>query len=169
MSNGLRIYGFCVAVALGLFFIPIQGIGQKHQLEHHAVHLNHIALFLGSTSLYEQGRDHMTVGIDYMRFLKSNSDWGLSGFAEVVFANDIQWLVGVPVVYKPIDNFWLRTGPGFELVKDNDQDVSAIFLWRIGLGYDFHIMDFSVSPSFDLDYIRYHPAMVWGVNIGKGF
>ncbi|MCU4174858.1 hypothetical protein [Carboxylicivirga sp. N1Y90] len=134
---------------------------------HH--HQNHAALFVGGTSQYDLGKNITTLGIDYMRFFKKNPQWGISAATEIILADDIQWLIITPLVYQPFENFWLRSGPGFELVHNETHKIIGTFVMRFGLGYDINVDNLVISPSFDFDYIRYHPAVVWGVNIGMGF
>lgn len=135
-------------------------------------HYNHIAFFAGATTQYNKGDHYLSLGLDYMRFFKKNERWGISFFVEGVDGDHFQWVFGTPVVFKLLPYLWLRTGPGIELVKEKQNDkvvIDAEFILRFGIGYDIHLSKFTISPSVDIDYIRYHPSLVWGINFGYGF
>ncbi len=168
-----RVVAQSLQIICVLFILSHSLKGQSHDSHHdhhedHA-HRNHIALFAGLTSQYHLGKNITSLGVDYMRFFKHHSNWGLSASTEIILAKDIQWLIVTPVVYKPLKNIWLRTGPGFELVRNEQDKIIGTFVMRFGMGYDININKLVISPSFDFDFIRYHPAIVWGVNIGMGF
>lgn len=159
-----------------LYFLFFSGFMVNAQEQHghdthstHHPHHNHLALFVGGTSQYHLGKNITSLGIDYMRFFKNNPKWGVSSSLEVILADDTQWLLVAPIVYKPLNNLWLRSGPGFELVRNEKDKVIADFVMRFGIGYDIEFKNLVISPSFDFDFIRYHPAFVYGVNIGMGF
>ncbi|WP_430817661.1 hypothetical protein [Carboxylicivirga sp. RSCT41] len=146
---------------------------QEHQDQNdlHGIHNhnNHAGIFIGSTAQYNNGRNLFTLGIDYTRFFNQHQKWGIGSFLEVFFGDHTQWLGGIPIIYKPSDNLILRTGPGIELVKDSEKNITGKLVLRAGIAYDIHLKHFSITPSFDIDYVRHHPSMVWGIAIGKGF
>lgn len=156
---------------LGLFMFFSSGLLAQHHEEHHEhhAHNNHVGIFMGSTAQYNNGRHLYTLGLDYTRFLNHRQNFGISSFLEVFFSDEAQWLGGVPIVYKPSKNLILRSGPGIELVRDSNNKIKGHFVLRTGVAYDIHLKHLTITPSFDLDYVRYHPSMVWGVTLGKGF
>lgn len=140
---------------------------QKHHEAH--THNNHAGIFVGSTAQYDNGRHLFTLGLDYTRYIDHGQKWGIGSFLEVIFGDHAQWLGGIPVIYKPIDNLILRTGPGIELVKNSNNSISGKLVLRAGIAYDIQFEHITITPSFDVDYVRQHPSMVWGVAIGKSF
>lgn len=147
----------------------------KEDKEGHS-HMNHIALFGGATINLEKTGTYFSLGADYVRVITSDRQWAVSFFGEAIFAEHAEWLFGVPLYYRIKNDFWFRTGPGVEFVqeKKNDHDhhrteTEAEFLYRIGLYYIFHWGNYGISPSLDLDLVRNHTSLVWGLNIGIGF
>ncbi len=132
-------------------------------------HNNHLALFIGNTSQKSFDTNSFTLGLDYMYFFPKSEHWGISAFGEIIMGDHTEWLFGLPVVYKFNKGFWLRSGPGLELAKDNENKVEYHAILRVGGGYDFQLKRIILSPSIDLDGWRKHPALVLGLNIGFGF
>lgn len=153
---------------------------ESHNEAHGAhFHANHTAIFLGVTAQPKRDNTHFSPGIDYIRSFPPHGDWGVGIFFEVIFAEHTEWVFGVPLFYQAQKNFWLRTGPGIEIFRGDIADLhvneagetepKVKFLYRIGAGYDFHAGNLTISPSLDLDLVRSAPALVFGINIGKGF
>jgi hypothetical protein len=145
---------------------------------HHDAHtfLNHIALFAGITTPLEKSGSNFSLGLDYVRILNENRHWAGSVFAEAIFAEHTEWVFGVVIFHRIGEQFWIRTGPGIEIIQEEDHDShdhatksQVEFLYRIGCGYPFHFGSITVTPSVDLDLVRSATALVWGVNIGKSF
>ena len=102
----------------------------------------------------------------------------MGGFAEVIFTKHPEWLFGALLFYQPAGTFWIRTGPGIELLtrEETDPECNCVYttshteiLYRIGVGYSFHTKNLTFAPSVDLDFVRSTTALVWGLNIGKSF
>lgn len=167
---------FWISIGIFMFIALVSANGQTHEHDtshddhHHSEHhYNHLGFFVGSTAQYLQGRQIFTLGAEFTRTFKWNHRLGFTAFAEGIFADNFQVLTGIPLIYKPIDNLILRTGPGIELVRNENDDLSAVVVMRTGVAYDIHFKKITITPSFDIDYVRYHPAMVIGLAIGKGF
>lgn len=43
------------------------------------------------------------------------------------------------------------------------------FVVRLGVLYDFHVGDWSISPTFHLDVLEAKENVVYGVGFGRGF
>ena len=149
-------------------------------------HRNHIAAFVGGTSQVEKKGTSFSLGIDYIRKLPPSGRWGISVFVEAIFADRTEWLFGIPVYFQFYKNMWVRTGPGIEILQEEVEGEygdggsalasthpttksKAEFLYRFGVGYEFQVGGLTVAPSLDLDFVRSTTALVWGINIGKGF
>ena len=147
-----------------------------HTEPHYPVHHNHIALFAGATTQLEQKGTQFSVGADYVRYLDVEANWGVSLFGEAIFAKHTEYLFGLTLYHHFTRSLWIRTGPGVEFIQEevaghseHDTDTQAELLYRLGAGYHFHISGFTLSPSVDLDIVRKHTALVWGISLGKEF
>jgi hypothetical protein len=103
---------------------------------------------------------------------KSETSWALGGDYERRFNETLGAGIGVDftfgdhkraailatgVTYRPIEALRLSTGPGLEWV-DKDKagggtSTKAYFLWGIGTAYDFHLGDWSLTPTVYLDFV----------------
>jgi hypothetical protein len=142
----------------------------------HTTHWNHIAVFDGATSKFEKEGTHFTLGLDYIRKFPPSGRWAISIFGEAIFEEHTEWLIGIPLFYRLYDNLWVRTGPGIEILQEEEHDhgetkteIKVEFLWRVGIGYDFEFGKYSIAPSIDVDFGRSTTAVVWGLNFGYGF
>jgi hypothetical protein len=144
-------------------------------LSTHAAHQNHIAVFGGATTQLEKEGTHATVGADYLRILHPSGNWAISIFGEAIFAEHTEWLFGLPVYYRIYKRFFLRTGPGIEIIQESEHGhgreskSKAEFLFRVGSGVGIPAGSFLITPTLDLDFVRSNTSLVWGINIGKGF
>lgn len=142
---------------------------------HHAHH-NHVALFLGSTTFYNTGESHFSLGVDYLYRPNNDNPWAYSIIAEVIFAEHTEYVIGLPVYHYIMGSWWMRAGPGIEIIQEEEHHGNEVktttqieFLFRVGTGYSFHIGDFVLSPSVDIDFVRNNDALVWGLNFGYSF
>lgn len=144
--------------------------------EEHTIHHNHVALFIGNTTFFNKGENNFSIGLDYFYRPNVEQPWAFSIFGEAIFAEHIEYLLGLPVYYSFNNIWWLRAGPGIEIIQEEEHHNTEVetkiemeFLFRIGMGYPFHISGFTITPSVDIDLVRNHDAVVWGLNIGYGF
>lgn len=166
----------CHVSLIVLIVLGTTSFAQEHDLhdihgnESHG-HNNHLALFIGNTSQHSFETNSFTLGLDYMYFFPKSEHWGISVFGEIIMGEHTEWLFGLPVVYKFNNHFWLRSGFGIELVREEHDHKTIITkpLFRLGAGYDIQLKKITLSPSLDIDIIRKHPALVAGINIGYGF
>jgi hypothetical protein len=155
----------------------------QHGHGSHASHRHHLAALIAATSNLDHHHTNFTLGGDYQYRLASR--WAVGGFGEVIFAEHTEYLFGIPLYFFPTERLWLRTGPGVEFVTESleeHEEHSAFssggqaptttetkFLFRFGVGYNFELGGLTLTPSLDLDLVRNARAVVWGLNIGKGF
>ena len=166
-----------------IFVIPLTINGQSSENteslnteSQHEAHHNHVALFLGSTTFYNTGENHFSLGIDYLYRPYNDNPWAYSILAEVIFAEHTEYIIGLPVYHYIIGSWWLRAGPGMEIIQEEEHHGDEVttktkieFLFRIGTGYSFYVGDFVISPSVDIDFVRNNDALVWGLNFGYSF
>jgi hypothetical protein len=140
--------------------------------------MNHLAAFVGGTAMLENKGSYFTLGLDYMRLLSVSRDWAVGGFAEVIFAKHPEWQFGALIYYRLAGQFFIRTGPGIEILRyeEIDPECNCVhvnseieFLYRIGIGYAYHKDSLVLTPTVDLDLVRSATALVFGVNIGFVF
>jgi len=177
---------YCTIVVLATMFVIYNNVfaqtsktdssGQISEIQKTHHDKNHFALFSGVTSQLEKKGNDFSLGIDYVRVLSESGLWAGSIFTEAIFAEHTEWLFGV-VIFRRLGNaFWVRTGPGIEIIQEESHDShdhqtksKVEFLYRIGCGYPFHTDLLTITPSIDLDLVRSATALVWGINIGKSF
>ena len=150
---------------------------EDHSSESHLA-MNHLAVFVGGTVMMEKKGTYFTLGLDYLRILSTSRKWGAGGFAEVIFTKHPEWVFGALIYYRLVEQFFIRTGPGIEILRHEEIDPEcnctnvkseSEFLYRIGLGYSYHNNSLILSPTVDLDFIRSETALVFGLNIGVTF
>ena len=90
---------------------------------HHAT--NHGAVYLGLTVDHDA---FFTLGAEYSRRQPEWKAWGGTAFLELIFASDVEFLIGATVNYY-LQNLVFETGPGLLLSHGTE------FFWRIGAGY----------------------------------
>lgn len=140
--------------------------------------MNELAVFVGGTAMLENKGTYFSLGLDYLRVLSSSGIWGAGGFAEVIFKKHPEWVFGGLIYYRFPNHFFIRTGPGIEILRHEEIDPECNcthvksetdFLYRIGLGYSYHKNNLILSPTVDLDIGRSETALVFGLNFGYAF
>lgn len=127
------------------------------------------ALFLGSgTEREKDGRDKqigVAVGGKYDYWFHPR--WAVGGVLEALGKNTLRdFVIVVPLSYRPADGWHLFAGPGYEFAATKDQA-----LLRVGAGYEFHLDgNWSVAPELIADLIDGGAQTVLiGVAIGYEF
>lgn len=193
----LRIY---MALSAILFFSAVfaGASGEKHpkthdhhhEMGHH--HSHHIGLFSGFTNDLEK-HNEFTLGLDYSYSLPVwEQRLGIGAFGEVVFAEHIEYLLGVPLLLKPASSLFLQIAPGIVIVDTGSAEeehhsesqlakVSASeedghesssnnhFLFRLGAGYGIDLGNPILTPTVNLDLVDGTEFLVFGISLGKGF
>ncbi len=173
---------------IAILFLTANLLAQEHSGDTHEshsdahgahFHANHAAVFLGITSQPRRDNTNFSAGLDYVRSFPPHGEWSVGILSELIFAEHIEWVFCTLLYYNVHENLWLRTGPGIEGYKEDIDESHAHesgkseskfkFLYRIGAGYDFDNAHLTISPSLDIDLVRSAPALVFGINIGRGF
>ena len=134
-----------------------------HAEEHHASegeHKNHLSLFLGNT--HEEGEDEFTIGLDYERRL--DEFWGIGGLVDHAGGEFDTTVLAVPLFFHPHKRWRLLLAPGVEIHNGDSE-----FLIRAGVGYEFEVNEWTVSPEFSVDRVDNEYIQVFGLSIGRGF
>jgi len=170
---------FVLLIIIALILLPFRFFAQsenhKSNLEEEKhFHYNHVAVFIGASSLFERDATYFTLGADYIRYFSPKSDFAVGVYSEAIFAHHTEWLLGLVVFYGLTKHLWIRSGPGIEILQEENEhsgesESKTEFLIRIGAGYSVHIGRFFIDPSIDLDFLRSSTTLVWGVNFGMAF
>ncbi len=139
---------------------------------------HHAAVFVGATSnLYAKHTD-FTIGLDYEYRL--NKFFGVGFIGDYVMADKSETLLMAGLFYHPIASLKLYTGNGIAIVTEVEEDTQhnenegeeksvSYYAFRLGTGYDFHITNFSITPTISWDLINGHSSIVYGLSFGIGF
>lgn len=153
-----------------------ENIDSHRQNVQHIAYHNHVAIFFGSTTFFRKGESYFSVGLDYVHQPNVEKPWAFSIFGEAIFAEHTEYLIGFPVYYGFNNIWWLRAGPGIEIIQEEEHHGDVVetktefeFLFRFGAGVPFHFGRYTITPSVDFDLVRNHDAIVWGINFGYGF
>ena len=170
---------FVLLIIITLLLLPFRFFAQsenhKSDLEEgNHFNYNHVALFIGASSLFERDATYFTLGADYIRYFSPESDFAAGIYTEAIFADHTEWLFGAVLFYGITEHLWIRTGPGIEILQEEDEhtgetDSKTEFLIRIGVGYSIHFGKFFIDPSIDIDFLRSSTTLVWGINFGTAF
>ena len=170
---------FVLLIIIALILLPFRFFAQsenhKSNLEEEKhFHYNHVAVFIGASSLFERDATYFTLGADYIRYFSPESDFAVGVYSEAIFAHHTEWLFGAVLFYGLTEHLWIRTGPGIEILQEDLEcgcgtETKTEFLIRIGTGYSIHFGMFFIDPSIDIDFLRSSTTLVWGVNFGMAF
>ena len=170
---------FVLLIILSVLLLPFRFFAQNENpvtsvvVENH-FYYNHVAMFIGASSLFERDATYFTLGVDYIRYFSPESDFAAGVFSEAIFAHHTEWLFGAVLFYGLTEHLWIRTGPGIEILQEENEHTDETeskteFLIRIGAGYSIHFGKFFIDPSIDIDFLRSSTTLVWGINLGMGF
>ena len=145
----------------------------------HDLHHHHIAVFVGATTPFDSasgGKTGFTIGADY-EYRINHTLGTMLLFDHVMGDHKRDWLFGAMFAVRPVDAWRIAAGVGFELA---DKDVTsgsttttttkAYFVLPTRTSYDFHVGNFSISPTFGIDFIgETKTNIVYGLAVGYGF
>jgi len=89
---------FVLLIIITVFLLPFRFFAQSENHnsnleEGNHFHYNHIAMFIGASSLFERDATYFTLGADYIRYFSPESDFAAGVFSEAIFNQDIKLLV----------------------------------------------------------------------------
>ena len=165
IARTLRLVLTLLVVLLSTHVTYAQGVDHSSDDAHHgedkAHHSrSHLALFAGNTQL--EGHSAFTFGADFeYRLPFLNDRIGVGALAEAVMGDHTATIVGGVFYVHPVGNFKVLFAPSAEFTEGHKE-----FLFRSGVGYDWHVGQVSVTPSASLDFVGGHVAQVYGVALG---
>jgi hypothetical protein len=159
------ISGLLVGLVLLVLMITLQPVkaeeGNAEEAEKHTQH-HRIELFLGDT--FEDGEHDFSPGLTYE--YRPISIFGVGAFWE--FSHKKFDKFGIPLFIHPYKGFRFVLAPGLNYVGEDDRRF--LFLFRTGIGYEFEIGRWSITPEINYDFVEEDEnPLVFGVSIGFGF
>ncbi len=155
-----------VGVATALFFTAGTAMasdeaegGLHHESEEHQ--RNKVELGIANTHT-EHGENAFTLAASYnYRFSKAAS---IGVLGEYAFDPLDQWVFGLPLKFFPGQGWVLVAMPGVEIHGGHQKP-----LFRLGVGYEFEMDGYSITPEFNVDWVEDEVEYVIGVSVGFGF
>ena len=127
---------------------------------------NHLGIFTGLTTSIDAKHTSSTLGIDYeQRFANI---FGIGPVLDIVFASHTEILVGGALYFRPLHSLKFWVSPGY-LAYTLDETRVHKYVTRLGIGYDFRILDICLTPVLNLDLIKGgSAALVYGLALNFG-
>jgi len=155
------------------------------------IHSQNAALFVGGMSAdldKSVSYGAFVLGLDYeFRLPFIDNLFGVGLFAELGFAEQTEFSLGIPLIVHPILGLKVLVAPGLAFIGHTDTSGGSVgasvnpqlsseteFLLRIGVAYEFHLVSLGfgslfAAPVFNFDMVGEHVALVYGGSIGIGF
>ncbi len=148
-----------------------------HTEEGHDHLANHLALFVGATTPFEETDEtSFTVGADYVRRLSEL--WGIGPLVDFTFGDFKRTaLAGAGLFFYPVGGLRLLGAPAVELVEKDQPTSEGVttkhdghFTLRLGAAYEFHVGSYSIAPTLNIDLIgETEENAVYGIAVGLRF
>ncbi len=133
--------------------------GGAHETEEH--HRHKIELGIANTHT-QHGDNAFTLAASYNYRFSEIASVGILG--EHAFDPLNIWVVGIPLKLYPGHGWVLTAMPGAEIHNGHEEP-----LFRVGVGYEFEMDGFSITPEFNVDWVDNEVEYVIGVSFGFGF
>jgi len=149
----------------------------ENHVNEHQSHKNHIAMFIGATTIVDHHLTLFSVGVDYeykLEYFHEKLGIGLGG--EFLTGETTALIASIPIFYHPVSNLTLLAAPLIVYEKEHNEHsdaeteeaMKAFFAYRLGVNYSFHINNISISPGINFDFGD-TMAIEYGLGIGFGF
>ena len=180
------LWGQTPAVAAMVLSLGIPANAQEAGAEdpEHEFHRHHLSVFLGATTAdvevhggegdagtQSEGGEtsgettretEASIGFDYEYRL--NRTWGIGFLFDYVAGDARTSVAGIPVFLHPAGGLKLLAAPGIERHEGENE-----FLVRLGLGYQFDLGRWAITPGANVDFVDGDQVYVYGLYIGRGF
>lgn len=140
-----------------------------HELHHH-----HVGVLVGAmTPLSETSATSFALGAEYEYRFSQLFGTGLT--TDFTLGDRKRTaLVATGVTYRLTPDLKVMTGPGFEVVDQDQPDGATTskvyFVWGFGAAYEFHVGSVSLTPMVLLDFVgETKTNLTYGIAIGTGF
>lgn len=152
---------WAAALMLAMVFISPSAAQEVHEIHGEGHHYRHrVELFLGNS--HHDGENGFTVGLTYAYRL--HKMLGIGGLVEGVAGDFEEWVFAAPVFIYPYRGLRFVGAPGLSHEHGENE-----FLFRTGVGYEFEIDRWSITPEFNVDFVDGNQTFVFGVSFGLGF
>ena len=155
-----RTFGLTTILALGVGATSVLA-GENGTGESESLGRNKIEFTIGNTHA-EHGDNAFTFAASYNYRFSEQASVGV--LVEHAFDPLDSWVVGVPFKLYPGEGWVLTAMPGIELEGGEEEP-----LFRIGVGYEFELDGYSLTPEINADYVDSDVAIVLGLSIGFSF
>jgi hypothetical protein len=118
----------------------------------------HVKVFLGFRT---DGATDFTLGGEFSR--RQGQRFSFGAFAEMIFADDLAFLLGGVVQFHTRGRLYFETGPGFAF------DGGSDFFWRAGVGYELSPVGLTIAPKLYLDFVSGETLLGYGILLGRRF
>lgn len=158
--------------------------GEATEHKEHEFHRHHLSVFLGATTADvevhggegnagtqsgggEAGGEterttEASIGLDYEYRLSRLL--GIGFLFDYVGGDARASVAGIPVFLHPAGGLKLLAAPGLEHHEGENE-----FLVRLGLGYQFDIGRWAITPGASVDFVDGDEVYIYGLYIGRGF
>jgi hypothetical protein len=162
-----------------LLTLPSEVAASDRLPEHHEgepIHKNAVELFLGNS--HTEHHDGFSVGVIY-EYRFPGTIAGIGGLAEYAAGDFKHWILGVPLFAHPYAGWRFVLAPGVEL-RENDEahgeeqnsehgENKNELLLRLGVGYEFEMNKWSITPEINFDFVEHENVLVYGISFGRKF
>jgi hypothetical protein len=151
-----------------ILFVGVSGNNNAWAESEGIEHRHKIFLFGGASQEDSEIDGSLGLGYEY-RFTEL---FGIAGMAEFT-GGEIERAMafGIGATVHPYKGLYFLIGPGFEVVDPEHEDREELFLFRIGVGYDFELTPrWSLAPEFNVDFVSGgETTLVYGLVLGYAF
>jgi hypothetical protein len=129
--------------------------------DEHALHRHHVSAVLGASQ--KGSKEAWAYGLQYGYRL--NRRLSLGAFWERTNGDFDAETLGIPLSIYATQNLKVVLGVGVEKqLFEEDETVL-----RLGLNYDFHLGNFTITPASAVDFVNNNEIWFLGLELGLGF
>jgi hypothetical protein len=179
MGNTKKLFFLVIIISLTSNLVIAQNYNETHKNDNHYrkdskghSSKHHIAIFEGATTSLDHTSTGYTVGIDYEYKLSKLIGAGLMGEYVAVEENEVEF--GIPIFIHPLKGTRIIASPLLVIADEHIEEAHghthevshepnrhSSFAYMLGIGYDFHLGNFSIDPS-----LNYHGGITHAISYG---
>ena len=151
-----------------ILFVGVSGNNNAWAEPEGVEHRHKIYLFGGVTQEDSEIDGSLGLGYEY----RITELLGIAGLAEFTGGEAERAMAfGIGATVHPYAGLYFLAGPGFEIVDPKHEDREELFLFRLGVGYDFELTPrWSLAPEFNVDFVSGGDVkLVYGLVLGYAF
>ncbi len=143
----------------GLLMLGIACLPMAVSAGEHEQHANEIAGFFGLS--HENNENAPAPGLEYER--RISDKLGLGVLVEKTWGDIDSRVYAVPLTFHA-EEWKFIVAPGIEAKHGHTEN-----LIRVGVGHEFEMTEFKVTPSLSVDFVNSETIYVLGISFGIGF